>query len=395
MTWRDLRPDARGWARIRSWAPALTWATPRGRLGDGGAHAVCPVGPQGRPAAAASGPPSAHSGKKECGKGRQREGEAREGEKPPKTLRCGAGEGDRLPAQPRAPLWLLQASAWSRIFGSRPLRTRVPAESARSAAPAPRSRACRPPLRPRPAHRLPLTTSGCGVGDVGVGAGLPALRPEVSGPSPRRGSRVTGRRLVSWLHVGYGLAAHPGEVPSAGKERRRRALPPELPRVPPIPPGWEPRRSRPSGCSSSPACAVSAGRHLSRRGGLDPHPAYGTVSLSPNAPARRAEWVPWLQLWRCPPVASAARTPVTKFPVRTLQGQCVSLVRNLFVRDAVSSVFWNIRFFLTTDPWILAYFSCKVIGAGVRTKAVRRLCYELNSWWSFLMHSSVVLAWPV
>ncbi|KAI5213204.1 Glycine Receptor Subunit Beta [Manis pentadactyla] len=78
------------------------------------------------------------------------------------------------------------------------------------------------------------------------------------------------------------------------------------------------------------SCAVSAGRHLSRRGGLDPHPAYGTVSLSPNAPARRAEWVPWLQLWRCPPVASAARTPVTKFPVRTLQGQCVSLIQQTF-----------------------------------------------------------------
>lgn len=50
---------------------------------------------------------------------------------------------------------------------------------------------------------------------------------------------MTGRRLASWLHVGYGLAAHPGEVPSAGKKRRRRALPPELPRVPLIPPGRE------------------------------------------------------------------------------------------------------------------------------------------------------------
>ncbi|XP_030619321.1 uncharacterized protein LOC111168733 [Delphinapterus leucas] len=62
--------------------------------------------------------------------------------------------------------------------------------------------------------------------------------------------------------------------------------------IPHISRGWEPEgRAWPSGSCSS-ACAASGRRDLTRRDGLGLHPACGTVSRGPSAPAGRVPQAP-------------------------------------------------------------------------------------------------------
>lgn len=146
--------------------------------------------------------------------------------------------------------------------------------------------------------------------------------PEKAGP-PRRSGALLGGRVPT-----PGALPGPLTFPRAGSPTGRVVL---LRLV-------SPRRERPPG--------------LARRGGLGAHPARGSGCLRPNAPARRAEWVPvagavgGAPRWRsgpahrslfvsCPHVArlcvSLVRTLVLggRYLVRMLESSFFSVVQNL------------------------------------------------------------------
>lgn len=251
-------------------------------------------------------------------KSRQREAETRKGEKSPETWRGEerrGGEGSGFPL-PYARHWTPRSKWPVADFALPRVQRSLCAPSAASerrrspAVPAVR----RPPLPPPGLSRslLPLTASSRGgVGDVVMGAGLPASRALRSG-DPSHSLGLDGG--LSRPEVGAGLAPHPCDGRSTEEPR---GLSPPLPPPSDFRGVQSPRAALdPPPPAPPPPCAASRPRRAASapRVGLDrfaPMPGRGELSECR-----------WLELWRCPPVASAARTAVAaKFSVLTLQGR--------------------------------------------------------------------------